>query len=212
MDLREVGYDDRDWINLAQDRDRWWAYVRAAMNLGFLKSHIAETWTLRRTEEKRIETFEMWIWRRMERVKWTDRIRNEVVLERVAALHIPNDVAWFKINSHQKGYYRVNYDEENWGKIIDVLKTEPTHYLQHRTVSSQFTARLSWLVLLAQSLTFTESRTTDLQRRSPELQTQVPQLRTTALEFRASGSTVTDTTQVALWSRSWLHCYTRLAY
>ncbi|KAJ4441296.1 hypothetical protein ANN_11150 [Periplaneta americana] len=27
MDLSEVGYDDRDWINLAQDRDRWWAYV-----------------------------------------------------------------------------------------------------------------------------------------------------------------------------------------
>ncbi|KAJ4442488.1 hypothetical protein ANN_04074 [Periplaneta americana] len=26
MDLREVGYDDRDWINLAQDRDRWRAY------------------------------------------------------------------------------------------------------------------------------------------------------------------------------------------
>ncbi|KAJ4443346.1 hypothetical protein ANN_05014 [Periplaneta americana] len=33
MDLREVGYDDRDWINLAQDRDRWRAYVREAMNL-----------------------------------------------------------------------------------------------------------------------------------------------------------------------------------
>ncbi|KAJ4448554.1 hypothetical protein ANN_10572 [Periplaneta americana] len=33
MDLREVGYDDRDWINLAQDRDRWRAYVRAAMHL-----------------------------------------------------------------------------------------------------------------------------------------------------------------------------------
>ncbi|KAJ4433880.1 hypothetical protein ANN_16193, partial [Periplaneta americana] len=33
MDLREVGYDDRDWINLAQDRDRWRAYVRAAINL-----------------------------------------------------------------------------------------------------------------------------------------------------------------------------------
>ncbi|KAJ4447223.1 hypothetical protein ANN_09226 [Periplaneta americana] len=27
MDLREVGYDDRDWINLAQDRDRWLAYL-----------------------------------------------------------------------------------------------------------------------------------------------------------------------------------------
>ncbi|KAJ4444572.1 hypothetical protein ANN_06367 [Periplaneta americana] len=33
MDLREEGYDDRDWINLAEDRDRWRAYVRAAMNL-----------------------------------------------------------------------------------------------------------------------------------------------------------------------------------
>ncbi|KAJ4446942.1 hypothetical protein ANN_13644 [Periplaneta americana] len=38
MDLREVGYDDRDWINLAQDRDQWQAYVRAAMNLRFLKT------------------------------------------------------------------------------------------------------------------------------------------------------------------------------
>ncbi|KAJ4448462.1 hypothetical protein ANN_10478 [Periplaneta americana] len=33
MHLREVGYDDREWINLAQDRDQWRAYVRAAMNL-----------------------------------------------------------------------------------------------------------------------------------------------------------------------------------
>ncbi|KAJ4436949.1 hypothetical protein ANN_17081 [Periplaneta americana] len=33
MDLREVGYDDGEWINLAQDRGRWRAYVRAAMNL-----------------------------------------------------------------------------------------------------------------------------------------------------------------------------------
>ncbi|KAJ4450482.1 hypothetical protein ANN_01907 [Periplaneta americana] len=33
MDLREVRYDDKDWINLAQDRDQWRAYVRAAMNL-----------------------------------------------------------------------------------------------------------------------------------------------------------------------------------
>ncbi|KAJ4446312.1 hypothetical protein ANN_13007 [Periplaneta americana] len=36
MYLREVGYDDGDWINLAQDRDLWLAYVRAAMNLRVL--------------------------------------------------------------------------------------------------------------------------------------------------------------------------------
>ncbi|KAJ4446225.1 hypothetical protein ANN_12919 [Periplaneta americana] len=33
IDLREMGYDDSDCINLAQDRDRWRAYVRTAMNL-----------------------------------------------------------------------------------------------------------------------------------------------------------------------------------
>ena len=33
VDLREVGCDTRDWIALAEDRDQWWAYVRAVMNL-----------------------------------------------------------------------------------------------------------------------------------------------------------------------------------
>jgi hypothetical protein len=33
MDLREVGWDGRDWIDLAQDRARWWGYVNAVMNL-----------------------------------------------------------------------------------------------------------------------------------------------------------------------------------
>ena len=33
MDLREVGCDPRDWIALAENRDQWWAYVIAVMNL-----------------------------------------------------------------------------------------------------------------------------------------------------------------------------------
>jgi hypothetical protein len=33
MDLRQVGCNGRDWIDLAQDRDRWTAHVNAVMNL-----------------------------------------------------------------------------------------------------------------------------------------------------------------------------------
>jgi hypothetical protein len=33
MDLREIRWDDRDWIDLAQDRDQWKAFVNAVMNL-----------------------------------------------------------------------------------------------------------------------------------------------------------------------------------
>ena len=43
----------------------------------------AETWKLRRNDQKQLEAFEMWIWRRMEHVKWSDKIKNAVVLERV---------------------------------------------------------------------------------------------------------------------------------
>jgi hypothetical protein len=32
-DLQDVGCEGMEWIQLAQDRDRWWALVTAVMNL-----------------------------------------------------------------------------------------------------------------------------------------------------------------------------------
>jgi hypothetical protein len=43
----------------------------------------AETWTLRAVNQKHLESFEMWYWRRMETIGWTDHVRNEGVLLRV---------------------------------------------------------------------------------------------------------------------------------
>jgi len=43
----------------------------------------AETWTLRAVDQKYLESFEMWCWRRMEKISWTDHLRNEDVLLRV---------------------------------------------------------------------------------------------------------------------------------
>ena len=42
----------------------------------------AESSALRATDQKRMESFEMWCWRRME-ISWTDHVRNEEVLLRV---------------------------------------------------------------------------------------------------------------------------------
>jgi hypothetical protein len=33
MDLREIGWDGMDWIDLAQDRDQWRIPVNTVMNL-----------------------------------------------------------------------------------------------------------------------------------------------------------------------------------
>ena len=42
----------------------------------------AETWTLRAADQKHLESFKMWCWRRME-ISWTYHVRNEEVLLRV---------------------------------------------------------------------------------------------------------------------------------
>jgi hypothetical protein len=34
MDLQAVGWTGMDWIDLAQDREKWQALVNAVMNLG----------------------------------------------------------------------------------------------------------------------------------------------------------------------------------
>jgi hypothetical protein len=39
----------------------------------------AETWTLRAEDQKHLESFELWCWRRMKKIIWADHVRNEEV-------------------------------------------------------------------------------------------------------------------------------------
>ena len=45
--------------------------------------YACETWTLQQNNIKKLEAFEMWLWRKIEGIKWQDHITNEEVLNRV---------------------------------------------------------------------------------------------------------------------------------
>ena len=40
----------------------------------------AEIWALRKVDDKCLESFEVWCWGMMEKISWTDHVRNEEVL------------------------------------------------------------------------------------------------------------------------------------
>jgi hypothetical protein len=42
----------------------------------------SETWTLEKNEERAVNPFETWCWRRMLKIKWTDRITNGEVFQK----------------------------------------------------------------------------------------------------------------------------------
>ena len=42
-----------------------------------------ETWTLRKAEVDKLEAFEMWLWRKEEKLSWKDKVSKEEVLKRV---------------------------------------------------------------------------------------------------------------------------------
>ena len=48
----------------------------------------SETWTLRKLERKYLETFEIWCLRRMKKVKWSEKVTNEQVVERIGEKRI----------------------------------------------------------------------------------------------------------------------------
>ena len=43
----------------------------------------SECWTVKKAERKKIDAFELWCWRRMLRISWTDKRTNKSILEEI---------------------------------------------------------------------------------------------------------------------------------
>ena len=43
-----------------------------------------EIWTIKKTERRRIDAFELWCWRRLLRVLWTARRSNQLILKEIS--------------------------------------------------------------------------------------------------------------------------------
>ena len=56
--------------------------VKAMVFLGVMYG--CKSWTIKKAECRRIDTFELWCWRRLLRVPWTARRSNQSILEEVS--------------------------------------------------------------------------------------------------------------------------------
>ena len=43
-----------------------------------------ESWTVKKAEHRRIDTFELWCWRRLLQVPWTERRFNQSILKKIS--------------------------------------------------------------------------------------------------------------------------------
>jgi hypothetical protein len=51
----------------------------------------ADTWALRTADQKFLGSFEIWYWRRMEKITWTNRVKNEEAFYRVKWVGVPHN-------------------------------------------------------------------------------------------------------------------------
>ena len=50
-----------------------------------MRMHKCESWTIKKAECQRIDTFELWYWRRLLRVPWTARKSNQSILKEISS-------------------------------------------------------------------------------------------------------------------------------
>ena len=59
-----------------------------------------ESWTIKKAEHQRIDTFELWCWRKLLRISWTARKSNQLILKEIS----PLERQMLKLNLQYFGY------------------------------------------------------------------------------------------------------------
>jgi hypothetical protein len=86
-----------------------WALFTSKMDLEMRKKLVkcyiwsiavydAETWILLAVDQKHLESFEMWCWRRKEKIRWSQPVRNEVLLRVKEQRNILHEISKQKAN------------------------------------------------------------------------------------------------------------------
>ena len=58
-------------------------HIVKAMVFSVVK-YACESWTIKKAEHQRIDTFKLWCWRRLLRVLWTSRRSNQSILKEIS--------------------------------------------------------------------------------------------------------------------------------
>jgi len=59
---------------------------------------VLKLWTLQAVDQKHLESFEMWCWRRMEKISWTYHVRDEVLFRVKEQKNILHEISKRKAN------------------------------------------------------------------------------------------------------------------
>ena len=80
-----------------------------------------ESWTIKKTEHRRIDAFELWCWRRLLRVPWTARRSNQSILKDISPEYSLEGLM-LKLKLQYFGHQMQRTDSSEWTLMLGNIK------------------------------------------------------------------------------------------